>query len=101
MFMDELDLKNMDYWYAVEVRYGFGFADIIVISTRYHAVETPYIFKKHPALCYFESMRDQAIKYMPDYGYLQLINTLRTRYPHMQVDPKRLGRNYDKNIHRQ
>lgn len=100
IFMDKYDLRNMDYWYAVTVQYGVDVADIIVISSLYHSVETPYIFKRFPALCYMEELRDSGIRHQPDRAFLEVINMLKARYPHLRVAPRKVGKDYEsKNLH--
>lgn len=84
-------MSKMTYWYTEVVRYGRHFADVIVISGVHGEGETPFIFKKYPALVYIEELRDQAIKYTPDYRFLQVINTLKLHFPQRRVTSRRMG----------
>jgi hypothetical protein len=88
-------LIDINYWYSVTSDYHFAVADIVVINTTLEQIETPYIFKRNPAFCYLEPLRDYGMKYCPAVEYLALINTLRTEFSHFKVNPKDLGRTYD------
>lgn len=83
-------MSKMTYWYTEVVRYGRHFADVIVISGVHGEGETPFIFKKYAALCYMEELRDQAIKYTPDYRFLQVINMLTVHFSHLRVTTRRI-----------
>lgn len=88
------NLVDLNSWYSVTTDYHFSVADIIVVNTTIARVETPYIFKRLPAFCYIEALRDYGMKYVVTLEFLDLINKLTTDFGHLRVRPSELGYSY-------
>jgi hypothetical protein len=96
MDRSSLSLGDLNYWYSVTTDYHFSVADIIVLNTTTEKIETPYIFKRFPAFCYMEQMRDYGMRYVAALEFLDLINILKTEHGNLRVKPSDVGFNYDK-----
>ena len=96
MDRSELSLADLNYWYSVTTDYHFSVADIIVLNTTIQQVETPYIFKRLPAFCYIEPMRDYGFRYLRTVECLDLINILKADFGHLRVKPSDVGYQYVK-----
>ena len=87
-------LVDLNSWYSITTDYLFSVADIVVLNTTIESIETPYIFRRSPAFCYIEPMRDYGMKYSVALEFLELINILKSDYGHLKVSPTELGRRY-------
>jgi hypothetical protein len=98
MVMDRstFELVDINHWYKITRDYHFAVADIIVVNTTLAQVDTPYIFKRQPAFCYIESIRDYGMKYCPVVEFLDIINTLQRDFGHLKVNPKDVGKSYER-----